>query len=98
MTAVVRWIQFTEACPEIAVPAKERFVRDELVHYAGQSHWYLAVRPGVTGPWQVGGRSDTSYATRVRLDVDYARHPSLRRDLSILLRTARLVLSSKGAY
>ena len=52
----------------------------------GQSRWYLAVRPGVTGPWQVGGRSDTSYATRVRLDVQYARNPSLGRDLRILLR------------
>ena len=83
---------------EMSLVGPRPIVRDELVHYAGQSHWYLAVRPGVTGPWQVGGRSDTSYATRVRLDVDYASHPSLRRDLSILLRTARLVLSSKGAY
>jgi exopolysaccharide production protein ExoY len=72
-------------------------VREELARYAGQRHWYLAVRPGVTGPWQVGGRSDTSYAVRVRLDVDYARNPSLRRDLGILLRTMRLLLSRKGA-
>ena len=52
----------------------------------------------MTGPWQVGGRSDTSYATRVRLDVQYARTPSLRRDVTILLRTARVFLTSKGAY
>ena len=50
-------------------------VRDELAHYAGQTGWYLGVRPGMTGPWQVAGRSDTSYVDRVRLDVQYARVP-----------------------
>ena len=65
---------------------------------AARADWYLAVRPGVTGPWQVGGRSDTSYATRVRLDVQYARNPSLGRDLGILLQTPRLFSEGKGAY
>ena len=63
---------------EMSLVGPRPIVREELVHYGGQSRWYLAVRPGVTGPWQVGGRSDTSYATRVRLDVQYARNPSLR--------------------
>ena len=71
-------------------------VREELVHYGGQSRWYLAVRPGVTGPWQVGGRSDTSYATRVRLDVQYARNPSLGRDLRILLKTRAALPELQG--
>ena len=83
---------------EMSLVGPRPIVREELVHYGGQSRWYLAVRPGVTGPWQVGGRSDTSYATRVRLDVQYARNPSLGRDLRILLETARLFLSCKGAY
>ena len=72
-------------------------MHDELACYGRDLRWYLAVRPGVTGPWQVGGRSDTTYAERVGLDVDYARNPSLLRDLAILLRTARLVFSGRGA-
>ena len=73
-------------------------VEGELVCYGSNRRWYLAGRPGVTGPWQVGGRSDTSYAARVRLDVQYAKHPSLRRDLGILAQTARQVFSGRGAY
>jgi lipopolysaccharide/colanic/teichoic acid biosynthesis glycosyltransferase len=45
----------------------------------------------------VGGRSDASYATRVRLDVEYARTPSLWRDMSILLQTPKLIFLGKGA-
>ena len=47
---------------------------------------------------QVSGRSDTSYATRVALDVSYATHPSLLADLRILLRTPAAVLLRRGAY
>ncbi len=73
-------------------------VADELVHYDTQSEWYFAVRPGLTGPWQIGGRSDTDYATRVGLDVQYAQAPSLRRDLRILWRTAFAIIACRGAY
>lgn len=73
-------------------------VHDELAHYGSDLRWYLSVRPGVTGPWQVGGRSETTYAERVGLDVDYVQNQSLLRDLAILLQTARLVFSGKGAY
>ena len=63
---------------EMSLVGPRPIVREELVHYGGQSRWYLAVRPGVTGPWQVGGRSDTSYATRVRLDVQLRAEPEPR--------------------
>ncbi len=82
---------------EMSLVGPRPVVEEELAHYAGQTRWYLAVRPGLTGPWQVGGRSDTSYAARVLLDVDYARNPSLRGDLRILLQTARVLLNGKGA-
>jgi undecaprenyl-phosphate galactose phosphotransferase len=72
-------------------------VEAEVVRYADDIGYYRAVRPGVTGLWQVSGRSDTSYAQRVRLDVDYVRNWSLRRDLMILLRTIPAVLSRRGA-
>ncbi len=72
-------------------------VREELAHYDFQAVWYLAMRPGMTGPWQIGGRSDTSYAARVQFDVGYARQPSLRKDIGILMRTVLAVLGGRGA-
>ncbi len=71
----------------------------ELAAYYGPAaQHYLAVRPGITGPWQVSGRSDTSYAQRVALDVAYVTHPSLWNDIRILLRTPAAVLARRGAY
>ncbi len=65
---------------------------------AAAAEHYMAVRPGITGLWQVSGRSDTSYARRVALDVAYVSRPSLRADLRILLRTPAAVLLRRGAY
>jgi exopolysaccharide production protein ExoY len=67
-------------------------------HYGTAAEHYLAVRPGITGLWQVSGRSDTSYAERVALDVRYATTPSLLEDVRILLRTPAAVLLRRGAY
>ncbi|MBW8269872.1 sugar transferase [Caldovatus sp. SYSU G05006] len=66
--------------------------------YGAAAEHYRSVRPGITGPWQVSGRNDTSYAHRVALDVAYATRPSLREDLRILLRTPAAVLLRRGAY
>jgi lipopolysaccharide/colanic/teichoic acid biosynthesis glycosyltransferase len=82
---------------EMSLVGPRPIVADELAHYGAQAAWYFATRPGLTGPWQVGGRSDTGYATRVRLDVEYAQNPSLRRDLAILAGTVAAVLGSRGA-
>lgn len=59
---------------------------------------YMSVRPGITGLWQVSGRSDASYDRRVALDIAYASRLSLRQDLRILLRTVSVVLRRDGAY
>lgn len=66
--------------------------------YGAAAQHYMAVRPGITGPWQVSGRSDTSYAQRVALDVAYVTHPSILTDVKILLRTPAAVLARRGAY
>jgi lipopolysaccharide/colanic/teichoic acid biosynthesis glycosyltransferase len=66
--------------------------------YGAAAQHYMSVRPGITGAWQVSGRSDTSYAQRVALDVAYASNPSLLADLRILLRTPMAVLARRGAY
>lgn len=62
--------------------------------------WYrerFSVKPGLTGYWQVSGRSERTYEEMVRLDIEYAQRRSLGLDLSILLRTPWVVLSRKGA-
>jgi lipopolysaccharide/colanic/teichoic acid biosynthesis glycosyltransferase len=58
----------------------------------------LEVRPGITGLWQVNGRSRTSFDEMVRLDVRYIKERSLWLDLKILLQTPLAVFSGKGAY
>ena len=76
-------------------------VAQELEMYRqvpGGEEAYLAVRPGLTGLWQVSGRSDTTYAERVRLDLEYVEKRSLRHDIDIALRTPRAALRGHGAY
>jgi lipopolysaccharide/colanic/teichoic acid biosynthesis glycosyltransferase len=58
----------------------------------------LQVLPGLTGPWQVGGRSELDYARMVDLDLDYVRNWTLGRDLAIICKTFYVVLFRKGAY
>jgi lipopolysaccharide/colanic/teichoic acid biosynthesis glycosyltransferase len=57
-----------------------------------------AVLPGMTGLWQVSGRSDLDFSEMGRLDREYLRNPGVWGDLAILLRTAWVVLGGKGAY
>ncbi len=73
-------------------------VRAEVERYEPWHHQRLAVTPGITGLWQVSGRSDLTFEEMVRLDIYYAENWSVRLDLEILLRTPRAVLSMRGAY
>jgi len=67
-------------------------------NYGAAAEHYQLVRPGITGPWQVSGRSETSYDRRVALDVAYATQPSLVTDIRLLLATPAAVLLRRGAY
>jgi lipopolysaccharide/colanic/teichoic acid biosynthesis glycosyltransferase len=58
----------------------------------------LEAKPGMTGLWQVGGRSTTSFDDMVRLDLRYAKNWSLWLDLKIILKTAKAVFGLKGAW
>jgi lipopolysaccharide/colanic/teichoic acid biosynthesis glycosyltransferase len=69
---------------------------DELRRYGAQQTHYLAVRPGVTGLWQVSGRNALPYSARVALDMRYARQLSLMGDLRILLATCGVVWRMSG--
>lgn len=57
----------------------------------------LSVRPGITGAWQVSGRSEVNFDKRITIDADYVRRRSLWYDISILLRTPWAMISGKGA-
>lgn len=57
----------------------------------------IKVKPGITGPWQVGGRSDVSFKKRVRMDVEYVNNWTLRDDIKIIWKTFGSVLGKKGA-
>lgn len=70
--------------------------RAELQEYAGFERAYCAMRPGITGLWQVSGRNDVAYADRVQMDMTYARKASLLMDLGILGRTLGVVLRRTG--
>ena len=71
---------------------------DEMKEYNQWGMNLLTVRPGITGLWQVSGRSDLSYAERVRLDMQYIRNWSIWLDLQLLVQTIPAALKSKGAY
>ena len=66
--------------------------------YAEWAQQRSLVRPGITGLWQIRGRSDLTFAQMVELDLEYVRNWSLGLDISILLETPRAVLIGKGAY
>lgn len=70
----------------------------EVAQYENHVHRRLFVKPGVTGLWQVSGRSDLSWDETVRLDLGYAENWTPFGDMLILARTVRVVLSGDGAY
>lgn len=70
----------------------------EVAQYDAWLQQRLLVKPGLTGVWQVNGRSDLPWEESVRLDLDYVENWSLRLDLWVLARTPRAVVSGTGAY
>jgi undecaprenyl-phosphate galactose phosphotransferase len=83
---------------EMSLVGPRPVVRSELPRYGDQVGYYLMVRPGMTGLWQVSGRNDVDYDTRVYLDSWYVKNWSLWHDLVILFKTVSVVLTRQGAY
>ena len=73
-------------------------VEAEVSKYGHRFRDYCAVKPGITGLWQVSGRSDTSYRTRVALDCVYARRRNVGLDAYIIACTVPAVLARRGSY
>lgn len=82
---------------EMSLVGPRPIVRDEISKYGNYYPVYISVPPGVTGLWQISGRSSTSYEQRIQLDVEYVKTQSFWQDVQILVRTVPVVLLSKGA-
>lgn len=83
---------------EMSLVGPRPIVEDEVEKYKDDYRYYTQVRPGMTGAWQVSGRSDTSYEFRVELDTYYVRNWNIWIDLDILVKTVAVVLKREGAY
>nr|WP_283804854.1 sugar transferase [Variibacter gotjawalensis] len=83
---------------DMSIVGPRPVVQDELRKYGVNAQFYAETRPGLTGAWQVSGRSDTQYETRVALDRAYVETWSMRKDVVIILRTIPAVIFSRGAY
>ena len=73
-------------------------IKAEIPKYGEYFTDFCLVPPGITGMWQVNGRSDTTYEERVQMDTWYVRNWSVWIDIIYLLKTVTVVLARKGAY
>ena len=83
---------------DLSLVGPRAVTEDELPRYGDDVHTLLNIRPGVTGYWQINGRSRLSYADRVRLDLSYIANWRLGLDLQILAKTVRALLARHGAH
>ncbi|MGG7518403.1 sugar transferase [Allorhizobium undicola] len=83
---------------EMSIVGPRPVVEDELEMYDAAAHYYLQTRPGLTGLWQVSGRNDVSYDTRIAMDTQYVKTWSLFQDMLIIIKTVPAVCLSRGSY
>ena len=82
---------------DLSLVGPRAITTDELIRYGDRVEDLLGVRPGITGYWQINGRSRLTYDDRVRLDLAYITSWSLRLDVAILAKTVRELISRRGA-
>lgn len=83
---------------EMSLVGPRPIITAELERYNEEVDYYLLSKPGMTGLWQVSGRSDVDYETRVYLDAWYVKNWSMWNDIAILFKTIGVVLNKDGAY
>ncbi len=109
VTGIGKWLRRTSLdelpqlwnvlCGHMSLVGPRPVVERELTeHYGPAAQLYVRTRPGMTGLWQVSGRSDTSYERRVFLDEWYILNWSFWYDIVILIQTAWIVMTGKGAF
>lgn len=88
---------FNLSCGDMNLVGPRPIVEAELPRYGWRIRHYCAVKPGMTGLWQISGRSDVTYRSRVAMDSIYARRRSVLLDLRILICTIPAVLGKRGS-
>jgi lipopolysaccharide/colanic/teichoic acid biosynthesis glycosyltransferase len=83
---------------EMSVVGPRPQLMEEVARYEDWQRQRLLMTPGLTGLWQINGRSDLSFDEMVRLDLYYAEHWSLWLDIKVILRTIPAVFAGRGAY
>ena len=83
---------------EMAIVGPRPIVEDEVRYYGGRYELFSRAKPGITGLWQVSGRSDTGYDRRVSLDCYYVLNWNPWMDLWVIVRTVSCVLLMRGAH
>jgi exopolysaccharide production protein ExoY len=83
---------------DMSIVGPRPIVSAEVRRYGNSFKEYAATKPGITGLWQVTGRSDCSYDERVSLDVAYVQNWSILRDIWIIAKTVVVVFARKGSY
>lgn len=83
---------------EMSIVGPRPIVEEELREYQHLKEDFLSVKPGITGHWQVSGRSEVGYPERVDLELYYVYHQSILLDLKIILKTFFIVFLKRGAY
>lgn len=83
---------------EMSLIGPRPIVPPELSRYGDDADRLLLVKPGLGGVWQVSGRSDTTYAQRIAMDMEYVASRSFWFDLRLLVATALVVIRGRGAY
>jgi exopolysaccharide production protein ExoY len=83
---------------EMSVVGPRPVVDEELNLYDSFAAFYLRTRPGLTGLWQISGRNDVSYESRIAFDTQYVQNWSLLGDVAIIVRTIPAVCMARGSY
>ena len=87
----------TYSLGQMSLVGPRPIIEEEIPRYGDNILVYMTVRPGLTGLWQISGRSNCTYEERVALDVRYVSEWKLRTDIMILLRTVPAVLRQDGS-
>lgn len=97
-TSLDEWPQFIEILTgKMSLVGPRPYLVSEREDMGDHFYYIMRVKPGLTGPWQIAGRSDLSFDDRLKLDEEYSSRCGNRRDLIILLKTFKIVFNRKGA-
>ncbi|WP_438536219.1 sugar transferase [Cetobacterium sp.] len=85
---------------EMSLVGPRPVTKSEIENYYGDSRGreVFSVKPGLTGLWQVSGRSDVTYEERINMDLEYVRNWSIWLDIKIIFKTLKMVMEGRGAY